>query len=49
MKVLSGFRIFGKILPADDQDGYGNNLINGLLARLEHGNLGLEKINENPL
>jgi len=42
-KVLSGLRILAKVAPGADMTNFEGTAIDGLLPRLEHGNLGLTR------
>lgn len=44
-KVLTGLRILGKVALGGDMMDFGGTAIDGLLPRLERGNLGLMKAN----
>lgn len=43
-KVLKGFRILAKAAPTADMKDLEGTAINGLMPRLEHGNLGLNRV-----
>ncbi|PNY28268.1 RadH flavin-dependent halogenase [Tolypocladium capitatum] len=45
-KVLRGYRILGKVAPGADMTEFEGTVIDGLLPRLEHGNLGLTRSSE---